>query len=144
MMERSEDSGQSTSLVQSPPTPGGPPVSSQVFDVAPEKAPHLRDYWNIILKRRWVVLSTLAIVYGVGGEALGEEPRSLQETLRAAKRSDGTPVFTPATCLSLLVFYVLAMHQKRSQLAHSAKPPASLRAILLGPERESRTRRVSP
>jgi len=29
--------------------------------------------------------------------------------LRAAQRSDGTKVFTTATCISLLVFYVLAM-----------------------------------
>ena len=62
-MERFEDSRESTSLVQSAPAPLRAPGSSQVFDVTPEKAPHLRDYWNIILKRRWVVLSTLAIVF---------------------------------------------------------------------------------
>ena len=58
---------------------------------------------------REVIVSTLAIVYGVGGEAASDEPRTLHETLRAAKRSDGTPVFGLATSLSLLVFYILAM-----------------------------------
>jgi ferrous iron transport protein B len=58
---------------------------------------------------REVVVSTLAIVYGVGDDAAKENPQSLYETLRAATRSDGTKVFTTATCISLLVFYVLAM-----------------------------------
>ena len=49
------------------------------------------------------------MVYGVGEAAADENPRSLYETLQAAVRSDGTPVFTTATGLSLLVFYVLAM-----------------------------------
>jgi ferrous iron transport protein B len=58
---------------------------------------------------REVIVSTLAIVYGVGGEAASDEPRTLHDTLRAAKRSDGSPVFGLATSLSLLVFYILAM-----------------------------------
>ena len=55
---------------------------------------------------REVIVSTLAVVYGVGET---DDPQPLTETLRAARRSDGTPVFTAATSLSLLVFYVLAM-----------------------------------
>ncbi|MEJ2085135.1 MAG: ferrous iron transporter B, partial [Acidobacteriota bacterium] len=43
---------------------------------------------------REVIVSTLAIVYGVGDVAADEHPRSLYETLGAALRSDGTPVFT--------------------------------------------------
>ena len=58
---------------------------------------------------REVIVSTLSIVYGVGEDAASENPNSLYEKLRASKRSDGSPVFTTATCLSLLVFYVLAM-----------------------------------
>jgi ferrous iron transport protein B len=58
---------------------------------------------------REVVVSTLAIVYGVGEDAAEENPESLYDSLRAAKRTDGSKVFTTATCLSLLVFYVLAM-----------------------------------
>ena len=55
---------------------------------------------------REVIVSTLAIVYGVGDE---DAATSLQTTLGAARRPDGTRVFTLATCLSLLTFYVLAM-----------------------------------
>ncbi len=58
---------------------------------------------------REVIVSTLSIVYGVGEDAVDDDPDSLYEKLRASKRSDGSPVFTTATCLSLLVFYVLAM-----------------------------------
>lgn len=55
---------------------------------------------------REVVVSTLSVLYGLGEE--GEED-SLLGAMRSAKDSSGAPVFTTATCLSLLVFYVLAM-----------------------------------
>jgi ferrous iron transport protein B len=55
---------------------------------------------------REVIASTLSIVYGLGPEA---EELSLRETLRQATGADGLPVFDFATCMSLLVFYVLAM-----------------------------------
>ncbi len=55
---------------------------------------------------REVVVSTLAIMYGMGEDAEGD---TLVETLRRQQRPDGSPVFTTATCLSLLTFYVLAM-----------------------------------
>ncbi len=58
---------------------------------------------------REVIVSTLAIVYGVGEGAVDENPEGLYGTLKKATRADGTPVFTTATGLSLLVFYVLAM-----------------------------------
>jgi ferrous iron transport protein B len=57
---------------------------------------------------REVIVSTLAIVYGVGEDAADNNRKSLYDTLRQAKRTDGSPVFTAATCLSLLVFYILA------------------------------------
>ena len=57
---------------------------------------------------REVIVSTLAIVYGVGEDAADDNRTSLYDTLRRAKRTDGSPVFTTATCLSLLVFYILA------------------------------------
>jgi ferrous iron transport protein B len=57
---------------------------------------------------REVIVSTLAIVYCVGGDAADNNRKSLYDTLRQAKRTDGSPVFTAATCLSLLVFYILA------------------------------------
>jgi ferrous iron transport protein B len=57
---------------------------------------------------REVIVSTLAIVYGVGKDAAEHDQSSLYGTLRQAKRSDGTPIFNVATCASLLVFYILA------------------------------------
>lgn len=55
---------------------------------------------------REVVVSTLAILYGLGEE--GDEV-TLTERLQSSTHDDGTPTFTTAVCLSLLVFYVLAM-----------------------------------
>jgi ferrous iron transport protein B len=57
---------------------------------------------------REVIVSTLAIVYGVGKEAAEKNPDSLYDSLRRSTRSDGTPIFNTATCASLLVFYILA------------------------------------
>ena len=57
---------------------------------------------------REVIVSTLAIVYGVGRDVAENNQSSLYSTLQQARRSDGTPIFNPATCFSLLVFYILA------------------------------------
>ncbi|HXF10023.1 MAG TPA: ferrous iron transport protein B, partial [Desulfuromonadaceae bacterium] len=57
---------------------------------------------------REVIVSTLAVVYGVGDNAADENRTSLYDTLKHATRTDGTAVFTTATCASLLIFYVLA------------------------------------
>lgn len=57
---------------------------------------------------REVLVSTLSIVYGLGEEG-GDDSGGLVETLRRQTRPDGSPVFTTATGLSLLVFFVLAM-----------------------------------
>ncbi len=57
---------------------------------------------------REVLVSTLSIVYGLG-EAGAEDEFGLVETLRHQRTAAGTPVFTTASSLSLLVFYVLAM-----------------------------------
>ena len=56
---------------------------------------------------REVVVSTLAIVAGIGEE--GAEDDSLIETMRGMTRPDGSPLFNMPTALSLLVFFVLAM-----------------------------------
>jgi ferrous iron transport protein B len=58
---------------------------------------------------REVIVSTLAVIYGVGEDVAKEHPDSLYDSLRKAQRTDGSKVFTTATCASLLVFYVLAM-----------------------------------
>jgi len=57
---------------------------------------------------REVIVSTLAVVYGVGEDAAEQNRTSLYDTLRHAARSNGAPVFTTATCMSLLVYYILA------------------------------------
>jgi ferrous iron transport protein B len=56
---------------------------------------------------REVFVSTLGIVYGLG-EA-DEENESLRTAMQRDTRADGTPLYTPLTGLSLLVFFVLAM-----------------------------------
>jgi ferrous iron transport protein B len=56
---------------------------------------------------REVFVSTLGIVYGLG-EA-DEENESLRSAMQRDTRADGTPLYTPLTGLSLLVFFVLAM-----------------------------------
>jgi ferrous iron transport protein B len=58
---------------------------------------------------REVFVSTLSVVYGMGEDAANDNPQSLYATMAKVTRSDGTPMFTAAVCLSLLVFYVLAM-----------------------------------
>jgi ferrous iron transport protein B len=58
---------------------------------------------------REVIVSTLAVLYGVGEEAAEEGAGPLTERLRGARGPDGQPAFAMATCLSLLVFYTLAM-----------------------------------
>jgi len=55
---------------------------------------------------REVFVSTMAIAYGMDEDAKTD---SLVETFRAQTRPDGTPVFTPRTCLSILVFFVFAL-----------------------------------
>jgi ferrous iron transport protein B len=58
---------------------------------------------------REVIVSTMAVLYGLGADGAEEGVDSLLGSLRTATRADGSLVFTPAACLSLLVFYVLAM-----------------------------------
>jgi len=56
---------------------------------------------------REVLVSTLGVVYGVGGEA-NEEDTSLREKLRNDRRPDGRLVYTPLVGLSLMIYFVLA------------------------------------
>lgn len=56
---------------------------------------------------REVFVSTLGIVYSVGGDAdEGSEP--LRKALQEEKRADGTPAYTPLVGLSLMIFFALA------------------------------------
>jgi polysaccharide biosynthesis transport protein len=34
-----------------------------IAEILPEEAPHLLDYWHVVLKRRWVIISCLLIVF---------------------------------------------------------------------------------
>lgn len=56
---------------------------------------------------REVFVGTMATLYSVGNDAADDAP--LREKMRAARRDDGAPVYTLATGLSLLIFYVFAM-----------------------------------
>jgi ferrous iron transport protein B len=55
---------------------------------------------------REVFVGTMATLYSVGED---EEGLLLRDKMRAAKKDDGTPMFTLATGLSLMIFYVFAM-----------------------------------
>ncbi|MCU7550940.1 ferrous iron transport protein B [Chitinophagaceae bacterium LB-8] len=55
---------------------------------------------------REVFVGTMATLYSVGDD---EEGLRLRDKMKAAKWPDGTPVFTLAAGLSLMIFYVFAM-----------------------------------
>ncbi len=55
---------------------------------------------------REVFVSTMGLVYGIGD--MGDDDAPLREKIRAATRRDGTPVYSPLTGLSLMVFFALA------------------------------------
>lgn len=57
---------------------------------------------------REVFVGTMATLYSVG-EGKDQDNTTLRQKMQAAVREDGTKVYTVATGLSLLVFYVLAM-----------------------------------
>jgi ferrous iron transport protein B len=56
---------------------------------------------------REVLVSTLGLVYGIGGDA-DETSTPLRDRLREARRPDGSLVFTPLTGIALMIFFVLA------------------------------------
>jgi len=56
---------------------------------------------------REVFVSTMSVLVGGGAEA--EPDEGVMRRIRTMTRDDGTPVFTPATAASALIFFVLAM-----------------------------------
>jgi ferrous iron transport protein B len=59
---------------------------------------------------REVFVSTMSIVYNVAaGTDEDTHTRDLAQVMRRQKRPDGQPVYTTLTCVTLMVFYVLAM-----------------------------------
>lgn len=57
---------------------------------------------------REVLVSTLGIIYN-GDKEANEESEGLIAAIQNEKGADGTPVWTPLTALTLMVFFVLAM-----------------------------------
>ena len=57
---------------------------------------------------REVFVGTMATLYSVDESGDDNNP-TLRQKMAAARREDGSPVYTLATGLSLLLFYVLAM-----------------------------------
>jgi ferrous iron transport protein B len=55
---------------------------------------------------REVFISTLGVVFGIGEAE--EENKPLRQALRDARHADGTPVMTPLSGISLMVFFLLA------------------------------------
>lgn len=76
---------------------------------------------------REVFVSTLSVIYAMGDDA---EPLPVQERLRRETRPDGSPVFSKATALSLLVFYAFAL-QCLSTVAVVYKETRSLKLTIL-------------
>jgi ferrous iron transport protein B len=74
---------------------------------------------------REVFVSTMGVVYGVGGGA-DEENRSLRDKIRAERRPDGRPVYTPLVGLTLMIFFALSC-QCMSTLAVVRRETSSLR-----------------
>jgi ferrous iron transport protein B len=59
---------------------------------------------------REVFVSTMSIVYQVDNNSDSQEhTASLAESLRAQRRPDGTPMYTPLMAVALMVFYVFAL-----------------------------------
>ncbi len=56
---------------------------------------------------REVFVSTMAVVYDLS-EDEDETSVALRDRVRSQRRPDGSPVFTPLTCFSLMVFFALA------------------------------------
>jgi ferrous iron transport protein B len=74
---------------------------------------------------REVFISTLGIVFSVGGEA-DERSEPLRHALKEAKDPDGSRAYTPLVGLSLMIFFALAC-QCMSTLAVVRRETASLR-----------------
>jgi ferrous iron transport protein B len=56
---------------------------------------------------REVFVSSMGVIFGV--ENTGDDTTPLRDALRAARWPDGSRLFTPLVCLTLMVYYVFAM-----------------------------------
>jgi ferrous iron transport protein B len=55
---------------------------------------------------RELMVGTMGVIFGV--EDAGENPAPLSDHIRDAKKANGAPLYTPATALALLAFFMLA------------------------------------
>lgn len=74
---------------------------------------------------REVFVSTMAVVYGLD-EAEDETSSALRDRVRSQKRADGSRLYTPLVCFSLMVFFAIAC-QCMSTLAIVGRETKSLR-----------------
>jgi ferrous iron transport protein B len=56
---------------------------------------------------REVFVGTMATIYSIGSAK--DDSKSISERMKSELRPDGTPIYSTATALSLLIFYVFAM-----------------------------------
>jgi ferrous iron transport protein B len=77
---------------------------------------------------REVFVSTMSVLVGGSGDA--EVDEGVIDRIRTMTRNDGTPVFTPATSASALIFFVLAM-QCLPTLAVTRRETGRLKYALL-------------
>jgi ferrous iron transport protein B len=75
---------------------------------------------------REVFVSTMGIVYAIGGDTAAKRTESLRTALHDAKKRDGSRAYTPLVGLSLMIFFALAM-QCMSTLAVVRRETRSLR-----------------
>jgi ferrous iron transport protein B len=61
------------------------------------------------LAAREVFVSTIGTVFSLDKESVEEDTTNLSKALRDARNPDGTPAYTIATCLSLLVFFAFSL-----------------------------------
>ena len=58
---------------------------------------------------REVFVSTMGVIYNVEADDDEEGTLRLRDRLAAERRPDGSPVYTPALCVSLMVFFIFAL-----------------------------------
>jgi ferrous iron transport protein B len=61
------------------------------------------------LAAREVFVSTIGTVFALDKSSVEEDTSGLSKALRGARNPDGTPAYTLATCLSLLVFFAFSL-----------------------------------
>jgi ferrous iron transport protein B len=108
-----------------PGRPGSPPSDRQSVQLENSYAGHLGRIiepvirplgydWKIGIAlitsfaAREVFVGTMATLYSVEG-GKDADRQTLRQRMASARRADGTPVYTLATGVSLMIFYVLAM-----------------------------------